>query len=159
MGIYQLAKKGYNAIKPKEKQPLPPEQQEAFNRGYQKQNLKIAEAEGRHFATKEQNRRATRGQGPMAGFQGTIGAIGGSISQTEKAFGFSNNMQLGGGLDFGLGMNQKPKKPMPTRVTTVTKSGTVKIVETGETPAKKRNPQSGSPYNWMSDIDKNNFFE
>lgn len=126
---------------------------EAKEKGYRTAALKHAEREG-----------AKRGGGEGGGFTAKFGsnlnALGGAINNTERVFGLSGDLgNIGMGLDFGLGgSGGSSSKPKPTSETRVTKSGTVRIINYGN-PNSKKKEHRASPYNWMNDIEENNFLE
>jgi hypothetical protein len=108
-------------------------------------------------AKKEGKREGMGGGGFGASFATNLNALGGSINNTEKMFGFSNGVKMGGGLDFGLGGlgGQPEKKQAPQRITKISKSGTVTIYEPAASSKKKQ--KNDSPYNLFDNIDDDLF--
>jgi hypothetical protein len=91
-----------------------------------------------------------------SGWGGTLNAIGAGLQSTEKVFGFSNGVQMGGGLDFGFGSSSPaPKKPAAKTTRIVTGGKTITIRDnTPIEPVKK--VRGGS--NWMEDLDRDSIF-
>jgi hypothetical protein len=126
---------------------------EAEKKGYETSALKAAEARGAV--------RGRGGNGFSAKVGGNLSALGSSINQTEKAFGFGSIVPTASNIDvfsnpMGFGMASAEKKQIPQRITKISKSGVVTIIEPAipKNAATKKQKQS-SPYNWMNDIDSN----
>lgn len=156
MGLKNIIKRGVGALKGKE--PSPAQQAESWKF---KQEVYDAEQKGRLAGAKQKayergKQSGYGGNGAASRIGGALNTVGTSLSNAEKAFGFDSytrgRSSSGGGfggfgkLDFGLGFDQKPEKP-PQRITKVSKSGAVTIIEPVETKqslANKRKRRSGS---------------
>jgi hypothetical protein len=155
MGLYNATKKVYHKLSDKPKED--PEISAARDKGYREGSLERAEKEGRERAKHGGDRGS-----PRVGF---ANALGGSINNTERSFGFSNGLQIGGGLDFGLGGlgggGSKPAAVGPTTERIIKKDGTVIVRQYGggQQANKKRQGKPSSPYAWFDEADKNNFLE
>lgn len=162
MGIYNFVKR---QVQGKPKEPEDPEITQARNKGYREQAIQNAENEGRQNAVKQFNKKQSGG-GFGASIGGNLSALGNSINGTEKAFGFSNGVPpIGQGLDFGLGGigggGSAPKHQGPVTERIVKPNGTVIVRQYGGSPGQqaKKKQSNGSPYTWMSDLEKSNFLE
>ena len=155
MGIYRFVKR---AVIGKPRQPEDPEIAQARSKGYREQALQNAENEGKQNAVKEFNKKQTRG-GIGVGLGGNLNAIASSINNTEKVFGFSNGVEFGGNLDYGLGGlgGSAPKKQsMPVTEKIVRPNGTVIIRQYGGSGEARKKSSGGSRpnYRWMEDLDR-----
>ena len=125
---------------------------EAEQKGYQASALKQAEARGQA--------KAKGGNGFMAGVGGNLNALSIGINRAEKSFGFGSVVPTASNIDvfsnpMGFGMTQSERKQVPQKITKISPSGKVTIIEpaTNRTPQKK--VKQASPYNWMNEIDSN----
>ena len=112
----------------------------------------------------EQQKKTAAAVGKKQGAQGGAFSGGGvmgfgramesSLNNTEKAFGFGGGFNMGSNIFDGPA---PPKKPVPQRVTRISKSGTVTITEPAGAGLKAKPKREPSPYDWMNDV--NNFLE
>jgi hypothetical protein len=164
MGFKDLAKKALGqtdyqksqkAQRSADRVKLNQEIYEKRQEGYREGALSRAKQEGKREG-------ASHSSGFSAGLGGRLNAISGSIGNTEKMFGFDKGVQLGGGLDFGLGGlgGSDRSESKPRQRATVIKTGgqtiTIRSNEGGEM-AERKKKSSGSPYGWMENT--HNFFD
>lgn len=139
-----------------EKLALKQEIYEAEKKGYKRTALQAAEQRG---AKRGMN--AGGNGGFMAGLSGNLGALGSSINQTEKAFGFGSIVPTASNIDVfsnpgGFGMAGPERKQVPQKITKISPSGKVTIIEPAiPKTAAMKNRKQANPYNWMNDINEN----
>lgn len=110
--------------------------------------------EGSKKRAYEEGKRAGMGKSG-SGIGGLANAVGSSLNNAEKMFGFSGGSM--GGMDFGLGLSQPKQRPRQ-KVTKVISGGkTITIRDSTEREEGLPKRRQASPYDWMHN--SHNFFD
>ena len=116
-----------------------PEIKAARDKGYREGALVAAEKQGKAKAERDYNSKGGN-SGMFTGIGSGLEAFGKSMNHAEKMWGFSGSNQIGGGLDFGLGLgggSERRAKP-EMRETIVRRNGTIVIREPTEASKKAK---------------------